>query len=202
MTDDEYLEKLRAITHITEENAAEFEPPNLRKYKAAGSRGPGSVPAVWYEKMTGISWAAAVERGQKNDAELYKLDMSDPSGFYWQKIDVAGGAAAPSARWHHTATMSGGTMIVFGGFSGSKTYRYYNDVWLLDTASDKWSQPAAAQEFAYLAPTMCRSVGVLNTAIDEFTGIATTEAYLPCATASLTQHSATTTGSEGEGRWW
>ena len=70
------------------------------------------------------------------NAELYKLDMSDPSGFYWQKIDVAGGAAAPSARWHHTATMSGGTMIVFGGFSGSKTYRYYNDVWLLEPASD------------------------------------------------------------------
>ena len=75
------------------------------------------------------------------NAELYKLDMSDPAGYYWQMIAAPEGAG-PAPRWHHTANMRDEkTMVVFGGFSGSKHHRYYNDVWLLDTATDTWSQP-------------------------------------------------------------
>ena len=68
---------------------------------------------------------------------------SDPSQFYWEKMPSQEGNQ-PAPRWHHTANMFEDKMIVFGGFSGSKAYRYYNDIWLLDTKTDKWSQPPPA----------------------------------------------------------
>ena len=37
------------------------------------------------------------------NAELYKLDMSDPTGYYWQMIASPAGAG-PAPRWHHTSS--------------------------------------------------------------------------------------------------
>ncbi|KAH8072714.1 hypothetical protein JL721_3359 [Aureococcus anophagefferens] len=37
------------------------------------------------------------------------------------------------------------TMLVFGGFSADKVSRYFNDLWLYDTKSEKWSQPPPAE---------------------------------------------------------
>eukprot|EP00953_Heterococcus_sp_UTEX-ZZ885_P008452 5072-Heterococcus_DN1.PRE.1 len=72
--------------------------------------------------------------------DMYKVDMSNPREFYWQKIN-SGAARGPRARWHHSAAVhSDTTIIVFGGFQSSSVR--YNDLWLLDTsAGDKWSQP-------------------------------------------------------------
>ncbi|KAK7241082.1 dynein light chain binding protein [Aureococcus anophagefferens] len=78
--------------------------------------------------------------------ELYKLDMSDKSFFYWSKVPAGDGGAAPAPRWHHTAHMyNDRTMLVFGGFSADKVSRYFNDLWLYDTKSEKWSQPPPAE---------------------------------------------------------
>ena len=93
--------------------------------------------------------------------ELFKLDMSNAQAFYWTKVptsssstlslpSLARGAAGatttftgPEARWKHSATAIDDTRIlVFGGYRSS-TQRL-NDVWVLDTAKDKWSQPLAA----------------------------------------------------------
>ena len=76
MNDDDvlYLERLRAIERINEENAADFPPRSLRGYTKPETRGPHSVPAVWYEKMAGVTWAAAVESEQKSDGVLYKRE--------------------------------------------------------------------------------------------------------------------------------
>ena len=53
--------------------------------------------------------------------ELYKLDMSDKSYFYWTKVHVEAGAPTPAPRWHPTAHMfKERTMLVFGGFSSNK----------------------------------------------------------------------------------
>jgi hypothetical protein len=41
---------------ITNENASEHPPPNLNKFKKAGSRGPALEPALWFEKMIGKKW--------------------------------------------------------------------------------------------------------------------------------------------------
>ncbi len=75
--------------------------------------------------------------------ELYKLDMSNPTAFYWAKVVAPASAAAggkPEARWKHTATAIDDTrVLVFGGYRSS-TQRL-NDVWVLDTAKDKWVQP-------------------------------------------------------------
>ena len=58
--------------------------------------------------------------------------------FYWQKIKTTGRSPAP--RWHHTvAVKSPSTLVLFGGFRSSSVR--FNDLWLLDTKSDKWSQP-------------------------------------------------------------
>ncbi|CAM9266952.1 unnamed protein product [Chrysoparadoxa australica] len=72
--------------------------------------------------------------------EMYKLDMSNPGEFYWQKVPLQG--KGPKARWHHSAAVHNNTVIVvFGGFQSSSVR--YNDIWMLDTQGDKWSQPPA-----------------------------------------------------------
>jgi dynein heavy chain len=48
---------------------------------------------------------------------------------------------APAARWRHTATVFDDTkLLIFGGFHSSK--ERLNDLWMLDTSSMEWSQPA------------------------------------------------------------
>lgn len=62
-----------------------------------------------------------------------------PAGeFYWQKVKTPG--RCPAARWHHAvAVRSPTTLVLFGGFRSSSIR--FNDLWLLDTKGDKWSQP-------------------------------------------------------------
>lgn len=70
--------------------------------------------------------------------ELFKVDLSSDSELYWTKVEKSFGLL-PSSRWHHTAnTVDDGRIIIFGGFSGSKTKQHLNDLWVLDTTSDKW----------------------------------------------------------------
>lgn len=58
--------------------------------------------------------------------------------FYWQKVKTSGRSPAP--RWHHTvAVKPPSTLVLFGGFRSSSVR--FNDLWLLDTKGDKWSQP-------------------------------------------------------------
>ena len=71
ITDELYAAQLRECTYIGETIAADYPPPNLRHYAKAESRGPDSLPAMWYEKMAGITWAAAVEAEKKTDSALY-----------------------------------------------------------------------------------------------------------------------------------
>lgn len=93
--------------------------------------------------------------GPTND--LYKLDMSSDSEFYWAKIKVEEGhdngssgidasttaAVAgrennqiPCPRWQHTATLiDDSNIVVFGGFSSSREKPRLNDVWILDTTT-------------------------------------------------------------------
>jgi len=69
--------------------------------------------------------------------ELYKLDMSS-SEFYWSKIENSG--RTPEPRSHHSMVVYNGTKIVlFGGFRSSSIR--YNDLWILDSTTDEWSQP-------------------------------------------------------------
>jgi dynein heavy chain len=71
--------------------------------------------------------------------ELFKLDMSSAE-FYWSKIENNG--KAPEPRSQHTCVVYNDTKILlFGGFRSS--HIRYNDVWILDTTTDEWSQPHA-----------------------------------------------------------
>lgn len=72
--------------------------------------------------------------GPNND--LYKLDVSS-SDVYWTKIEVNG--KWPEPRSHHSAVVYGSKIIFFGGFRSSNMR--YNDIWILDTTTDEWSQP-------------------------------------------------------------
>eukprot|EP01040_Poterioochromonas_malhamensis_P019773 gene19773-23442_t len=70
--------------------------------------------------------------------ELFKLDISS-SEFYWSKVESSSSARIPEPRSHHTTVVYGNKIILFGGFRSS-TIRY-NDIWIVDTACDEWSQP-------------------------------------------------------------
>jgi dynein heavy chain len=62
------------------------------------------------------------------------------SDCYWTKVESAG--RCPEPRSHHTAVVFSSTKILFFGGFRSSSIRY-NDVWILDTANDEWSQPHA-----------------------------------------------------------
>ena len=87
-----YAARLREVMRINKDNAADFEPPNLRNFAKAESRGPDSLPGLWYEKMAGTTWAAAVEVEQKKDSALYTLQKK-----IWDGTDQMGGWAATNA---------------------------------------------------------------------------------------------------------
>jgi dynein heavy chain len=70
------------------------------------------------------------------NADLFKLDISSAE-FYWSKVTNSG--KAPEPRSHHTVVVYGKLIIMFGGFRSSSIR--YNDIWILDTATDEWSQP-------------------------------------------------------------
>ena len=76
-----YAARLRDVMRINKDNAADFEPPNLRNFAKAESRGPESLPALWYEKIAGTTWAAAVEAEQKKDSALYMLQKHKWDGW-------------------------------------------------------------------------------------------------------------------------
>lgn len=41
---------------ITDANAADFQPPDLRQFRAAASRTADSRPGLWFKQMTGTEW--------------------------------------------------------------------------------------------------------------------------------------------------
>ena len=70
---------------ITASNAANFRPrpicaTTLSGRDAAGQVA-GSLPALWYEKMVGTTWAAAVIAQQKTDSTLYTLQKKKWDGW-------------------------------------------------------------------------------------------------------------------------
>jgi dynein heavy chain len=72
--------------------------------------------------------------------ELFKLDMSSDSAYYWTKIrPTERNCGQPCARWQHSAVLFDACkIIVFGGFATSKEKPHLSDVWVLDTAEDTW----------------------------------------------------------------
>lgn len=70
------------------------------------------------------------------NGDLFKLDMSSTE-FYWSKIESTG--RCPEPRSHHSTIVYTGKIILFGGFRSSSTR--FNDIWILDTTTDEWSQP-------------------------------------------------------------
>jgi len=103
----------------------------------------GEIPS----KRSGHSFCAAndqiylfggndLRRPPGPNGELYKLDISS-SDFYWKKIESSG--RQPEPRSHHTTIVYGNRIILFGGFKSSSIR--FNDVWILDTTTDEWSQP-------------------------------------------------------------
>ena len=81
--DELYAARLREVKRINVSNAADFAPPNLRNFAKTDRepRGPNSLPALWYEKMAGTTWAAAVEAEQKKDSALYMLQKRKWDGW-------------------------------------------------------------------------------------------------------------------------
>ena len=72
--------------------------------------------------------------------QLFKVDISSDSEFYWTEVKSTT-SILPCSRWHHTAiTTNDDNIIIFGGFSSHKTQKHLNDVWFLDTNSDRWYQ--------------------------------------------------------------
>ena len=74
------------------------------------------------------------------NGDLYKLDMSNSNEYFWSKVEPSAGQRWPEPRSHHTAVVfQKNKILVFGGFRSSSIR--YNDVWILDTTTNEWSQP-------------------------------------------------------------
>ncbi len=80
--------------------------------------------------------SGATEPNPSND--LFKLEMSSPKGFHWQKVSTQE-CRIPQGRSQHTASCHNNSIIVFGGVAANGNG--YNDVWVLDTSTDTWTQP-------------------------------------------------------------
>ena len=76
--------------------------------------------------------AKAIPPGPCN--ELYKLDVDE---MRWENL---GRVPAVKERWQHTATPWKNSMIVFGGIGRHAERRFFAELWLLDTATDSWTE--------------------------------------------------------------
>ncbi|EFJ20389.1 hypothetical protein SELMODRAFT_418266 [Selaginella moellendorffii] len=78
--------------------------------------------------------------GDCGDRYLSEVDVFNLKTFTWSKIDTAG-SLQPAVRAGHVAVAAENKVYVFGGV-GDRAY--YNDVWVLDLSSWKWSQAEVA----------------------------------------------------------
>ena len=67
--------------------------------------------------------------------DLWRLDLAT---WEWEKLSMKG--ASPSARSGHRIAVYKGKAVLFGGFYDTgKELKYYNDLWVFDIDSLKWS---------------------------------------------------------------
>ncbi|QDZ25591.1 hypothetical protein HOP50_18g81330 [Chloropicon primus] len=67
--------------------------------------------------------------------DFWRLDLTS---YEWEKLAMKG--ASPSARSGHRVVVVKGKAILFGGFYDTgKELKYYNDLWVFDMESLKWS---------------------------------------------------------------
>ena len=60
---------------ITRDNAAENQPPSLKRYRTAESRAAGSAPALWFQAMTGDAW----DPSTPHSYEVAKMQEAAPA---------------------------------------------------------------------------------------------------------------------------
>lgn len=67
----------------------------------------------------------------------------EPSSREWERIESKGKNASPPARSGHRMTYFKNYIVLFGGFQDtSQQTKYLNDLWIYDTQSFQWHQPA------------------------------------------------------------
>ena len=80
--------------------------------------------------------AVYVYGGCSEQADLDDLWRFDGDG--WECISAPGAAGAPPARYCASVTLSGGSLIVFGGRSRFSPRTNYSDLWACDLATGGW----------------------------------------------------------------
>ena len=88
--------------------------------------------------------SSTVSAGTSN--AVYVFDYSSKQ---WSMPKFSSGEKPPP-RWHHTASAVNRMVVVFGGFKDNS--HRYNDVWVFDTHSYKWSQPIKLRSESEINP--------------------------------------------------
>ncbi|PHH60270.1 hypothetical protein CDD81_1898 [Ophiocordyceps australis] len=88
--------------------------------------------------------------------DIWRLDVSDSSKMAWKLVSSTEKAAPgiadyrPKPRGYHTANVSGGKLIVFGG---SDSIECFDDVWIYDIEKHTWIAVDIADSFRRLSHT-------------------------------------------------
>ncbi|GAB5367108.1 hypothetical protein AAMO2058_001200900 [Amorphochlora amoebiformis] len=107
--------------------------------------GPGPLPRLAHQTATlpsrgGEMWMFgghfnSPKQGFRHQNELWVLHLAD---YKWEKVDAKG---SPTPRSGHRMVSYRNRLYVFGGyFDSAKTCLYYNDLFVFDTDTRKWSE--------------------------------------------------------------
>ncbi|EOD15544.1 hypothetical protein EMIHUDRAFT_245735 [Emiliania huxleyi CCMP1516] len=134
--------------------------------------GGGPTPRA-YHSTTRVGSALFVFGGQTYmhtsggaESVLGDLPIFDLVRMAWETRDSRGNPPRP--RYWHTATLVGGSIVIAGGYTGTRSL---SDVHLLDTEAMAWSSPPLSSP---LPPLACHSATLVGGRLYLFGGMAVT----------------------------
>lgn len=108
----------------------------LHRSGHAWTRG-GNLGGVW---LFGGEFSSPKQGTFYHYGDFWRLD---PASREWSKIEAKGKNSAPPARSGHRMTFFKQYIVLFAGFQDTSSQtKYLNDLWLYDTSSFAWHQPA------------------------------------------------------------
>jgi len=129
----------------------------------------GVVPKARYRTSAVAykNWMLVVggHDGAKHLNDFYQLNFDTSE---WCLVEIANQAPPPSSRDSHSAVISGDSMYLFGGSTGSAR----NDLYSFSLTTNQWHEvrPASGQKGTIPCPRFCHTCEVYNNSLYVFGG--------------------------------